>query len=322
MDKKIFTATAVTDVLDYAAAVLGWRPRHSLVLLLMQENTLGPVLRMDASNAPARVIAQAMLANSSEAVADGALVMGFDAEQATTEALAAELEQRGLPVHQIVTVIGDRYAITDGEAGEWTPGESVIGLWAAMQHTERDGVPVLPVPAGLDATDALAEKARLLAGDHEAGIREARALWAARLDGQALTEGQETTVRAALTLAEPRDRMLADMYGAGDEQEDMESVFRGDLVRVDWPRTEAGQDALRDLITRSTASEAAHMLALLAHTYWLQGRGTPSGETAEAAHRADEHNRFAWLMIRLTSSPMVPPVAKDPARAWSANKGR
>lgn len=320
-ENKVLKATHITDILDYVGAILGWRPRNSIALVLMGGNNLGPVLRIDATNAPLDVIAEAMLSNSSEAVADGALLIGFDTGHTANDDLAAELERRGLPVHEVVTVTGDQYAITDGEAEEWHPGESVIGLWGAMQQTEQGGLPARPVPAGLDATDTLGERLRLLHGDREAMVSKVRALWAARLDGEALTEEQEVTVRAALTLPEPRDRMQADTYGADGTREAMEAVITGDMDHVDWTRVEAGQDALRDLITRSSNDEAAHMLAMLAHTYWMQGRGTSAGETAQAAYETDPNNRLALLMIRLTDGPLIPSVAKDPARAWSATKG-
>lgn len=321
MEKKTLKATHITDVLDYVGAILGWRPRHSIALVLMGGNNLGPVMRIDATDTPLDVTAEVMLSNSSEAVADGALLIGFDTGHTANDDLAAELERRGLPVHEVVTVTGDRYAITDGEAGEWHPGESVIGLWGAMRQTRQDGLPVLPVPAGPDATDTLGERLRLLTGDREAMLGKVRALWAARLDGETLTEGQEATVRAALTLPEPRDRMLADTYGADHTREAMEAVFTGDMAHVDWTRVEAGQDALRDLVTRSRNDEAANMLAMLAHTYWIQGRGTPAAKTAEAAYETDKDNRMALLMTRLTEGPFIPSVAKDPARAWSATKG-
>lgn len=201
-----FTATTIADLLDYAAGVLGQRPSRSLVVLPMQGNTLGPVLRTDAPGVevPARIVADSIIENLSHAVTDGALLIGLDADPSVVEAVAEAVTERGLPIHEVIHVTGSRYTAPNGIEGEWNPGETAIGLETAYHREARDEVPEMPTPAGLAAESALTERARLVRADHAEAMNEIRGLWAEVLAGAEPTSAQILTLRAAFSLYETR----------------------------------------------------------------------------------------------------------------------
>ena len=316
------TATTTADVLDYAAGVLGLRPTRSLVVLPMQHNALGPVLRTDApgTDVPAQTVADSIIENLSHALADGALFIGFDADPAVVQAVAEVMTKRGLPIHETIHVTGNRYTAFHGTEGEWNPGQTAIGLETAYNRDERDQIPELPTPAGLAAEPALTERARLVRTDHAEAMTEVRDLWASVLAGAEPTPAQIRTLRAAFSLYESRDRLHADTYGAGDGP-GWEAIFTGDPAEpVAWEKVEAAEAALRLLITHADTVEAAHLLALLAHIYWMQGRGTAAGRTADQACESDADNTFARLISHLTNAGKLAPVARDRDRAWSTNR--
>lgn len=122
------------------------------------------------------------------------------------------------------------------------------------------------------------------------------------------------------SLYESRDRLHADTYGAGDGA-GWEAIFTGDPAEpVAWGKVETAEAALRLLITHADTHEAAHLLALLAHIYWMQGRGTVAGRTADRACEADADNTFARLVSHLTNAGKLAPVARDRDRAWATNR--
>lgn len=317
-----FTATTTADVLDYAAGVLGLRPTRSLVVLPMQGNALGPVLRTDTpgTDVPGRIVADSIIENLSHALADGALLIGFDADPTVVQAVAEAMTERGLPIHDTIHVTGNRYTAFNGTEGEWNPGQTAIGLETAYNRDERDEIPDLPTPAGTAAEPALSERARLVRADHAEAMDEVRDLWASVLAGAEPTPVQILTLRAAFSLYESRDRLLGDTYGAGDGEE-WGAIFTGDPAEpVAWGKVDAAEATLRLLITQADSPEAAHMLAVLAHIYWMQGRGTVAGQAADRACEADADNTFARLVSRLTNAGMLAPVARDRDRAWSTTR--
>ncbi|XKH55225.1 DUF4192 domain-containing protein (plasmid) [Citricoccus nitrophenolicus] len=317
-----FTATTIADVLDYAAGVLGLRPTRSLVVLPMQDNALGPVLRTDAPGAdvPAQALADSIIENLSHALADGALLIGFDAAPTVVQAVAEAMTERGLPIHETIHVAGNRYTAFNGTEGEWHPGRTAIGLETAYNRDERDEIPDLLDHAGLAAEPAISEWARLVREDRSEAMAEVRDLWATVLTGHEPTPGQILTLRAAFSLYEFRDRLLGDTYGAGDGEE-WGAIFTGDPAEpVAWGKVDAAETTLRLLITKADSPEAAHLLALLAHIYWMQGRGTVAGQAADRACEADEVNTFARLVSRLTNAGKLAPVARDRDRAWATTR--
>lgn len=314
---EIIKATSVVDLLDYITAILGIRARRSIAVLPMQDNALGAVLRMDAppAHVPTRLVAEAIMPHFSHTIADGAVLVGYDVDLEAVQDLAEAISAHGLPVHQSVSVDGDHYSTSDGLSGEWSAGESVVGLELAYQGATRAPVPEVPEHAGLDAIDTLAEKARLIHMDRAAAIAEVRDLWSHVLTGHQPTEAQALTLTAALCLAESRDRLIADTYSAGDG-EGWAQVFIGDPVGpVDWDRVEVAQEVLRTLITGANDQDAAHLLATLGHTHWMQGEGSAAGTAIDRACALDPESTYARLLSRLTTVPGGAPVARDPERA-------
>ena len=314
---EIIKATSVVDLLDYITAILGIRPRRSIAVMPMQDNALGPVLRMDAppAQAPASVVAEAIMPHFSHTIADGAVLVGYDVDPEAVQDLAEAITGQGLPVRQCVAVDGDHYSTSDGLDGQWNAGESVVGLEMSYQGVTRAPVPEIPEHAGLDAPDTLAEKARLIHMDRAAAIAEVRDLWDHVLTNHQSTEAQALTLTAALALPESRDRLIADTYSAGDGK-GWEKVFTGDPAGpVDWTRVEAAQGVLRTLITGASDQDAAHLLATLGHTHWMQGEGSAAGKAIDRACTLDPESTYARLLSRLTTVPGGAPVARDPERA-------
>jgi hypothetical protein len=320
-------AQAPTDLLAYIEHTLRLSPRESLVIVTMDGPNLGALLRVDAQPAsmPAEELAHHMLTCLADVEADGFLLVAYDVNRHYALGVAAQFDVTGHEMREVIVVNGGEWvAPFTGESGDYVPGESLVGLELNFGMHPGGDFPEVPEPVCDAVTVAAVESARAeLLTEHADprldSVHRVRALWAQALErGDAA--GDRYVFIAAMVHPRCRDWLIGDVYDGGDAA-DREAVYFGGLSRsVNWKKVQTAQRILADLVRTAPAEHAVHIMALLAHTAWMQGRGTIAGTLLDRARRIHAGNPLVRVLAQAIDCGVLPEIAKDRTRAWRPSR--
>ena len=297
-------------------AVLGFVPEKSLVLVTLEQGSLGCVMRVDLSEELAGMVGQ-MAEVAAAARPDAAIVVIVDEEGAACQVcnddyreLVATLEtmlaDRGielLAAHVVDKVAaGGRWHCVDGCGNGGSiedPSASPLAMAAVLdgrrlygRRSELQDLIAVADPARTAALAVLIDDRRGERSDAEAraDIEAAMAAAARVADGEELADGTLARLARALTDLQVRDTLYA--LAVGETAGQAESLWAELSRRLPEPwRVEA--------------------LVLLAFSAYVRGDGPLAGVSLEAALRCDGTHRMAGMLDTALQSGMRPEQIRE-----------
>lgn len=331
MNDKI-KVTSREGLLAFLVHMLGFVPSESLVFVTMAGNKLGATLRVDIpTNNGAAVAAHVagMLRNHKEATATiMAVYTDTPGDHPHTEAVKAvelELLAADMPVM-------DALLVTSAGWRPYFEAEAAVSALASITDSATNaelifhgsnpdaGKPRNPEFSGpLGNARSIAVLAANL-GDIDRDdlsaplMREARAAWTRALG--TTPEGKDACLLVAYIQSNMlRDRILADFYGAADE--DFAAALVGEMTtRPNWERADQAHELLLKLLPQTPDMFRAPLFTALGFLAWYKGQSTMANGYFQLALDSDRDYRLAQLLVQVTELGILPKVATDPENGY------
>lgn len=304
-------------------AVLGFVPEKSMVLVSLEDDRMGAVMRADLSadleDNIARLAEIAATSGADTVVAvivdaEGAhCPMCNDGHRKLCDSLAAALEDHGVSLHAAHLVdrveAGGMWRCIDGCGSSGTvedPGSSPLAAAAVL-----DGRRLYGRRSDLHAVVAVADPARAaaLADVIEAHAEARRTEWQTDPDGRGRRD-----VEAAITLA---CRVLAGERLTDSEIAEVacsltDVAVRDTLYALAVGAAAAAAEALWALLARTLPEPwRVEALVLLGFSAYARGDGPLAGISLEAALRGDGDHRMAGMLDTALQSGMRPEQIRE-----------
>ena len=304
-------------------AVLGFVPEKSLVLVALEDDRMGAVMRADLSDdleSNLGRLAEIASTSGAETVvavvvdADGALCpMCNDGHRRLCELLVSALEDNGVSLNAAYLVdrvaAGGTWRCMDGCGSSGTvedPAASPLAVAAVL-----DGRRLYGRREDLHAVVALTHPDRAAALTETISVHSAarRIEWQADPDGRARRD-----IEAAMTLA---GRVLAGERPTDTEIAEVASSLTDVAVRDTLYALAVGSEAaaaesLWAFLARTLPDPSrVEALVLLAFSAYARGDGPLAGISLEAALRADADHRMAGMLDAALQSGMRPEQIRE-----------
>lgn len=311
---SVYTAHDISDLLNAAPTLFGFRPDESLVAVATHgpRRRFGFRMRVDIP-APERVaeVAHDVVAHLAHQGAEGAIVLAITKHQDVARHLLADIEDALPPIQVIVAARADGTRYWSDEPG--FPAEGI-----AYETSDHHLSIVQAVAAGqqiLPDREALVARFAAVAGERRHWLEHATETILDEVIPQVARTSSSDLVATGMEVVEPiLGRALAGRR-----------VLDADLLRFGaWVSTIGVRDAVWARITRDNAEEMLGALTLVARTVvppfepavlslaafaaWLTGDGAQALIAVERALRADPCYSMAQTILGLLEGGVSPEV--------------
>ncbi|MGP4994583.1 DUF4192 family protein [Glutamicibacter ardleyensis] len=341
------------SVLAYIPHALGFQPVNSLVLMLLEQKTLGATLRVD-------------LPKGADVEAWTAQIMSLVAKVPTTGVLAVVYSPAGskvtdMPHKRSIELLAgaletraidllSAWGIADGVWDYQSETVEPIDIESTKFHPvsiEMITGGSAPIEEPWDATNVVpwpnAELIREIAENIDGVLDDSLDAWMDVLQSdEPTTLMGDDDVLSALLLASLNIKLVRDLLpllaGLGAEEcaDALDSLRQtgqasdtlsdyllgqGELT-PDWARIDRWEDAMRHLLGVASGDARHALMSMLGWAEWAKGRGSFALKLLNQVVVENDGYRLADLLLSLLSTGVLPVWATDSQRAWRLKLSR
>lgn len=320
------------QLVSFTQITLGFTPRNSVVLHLSCGTTLICTLRVDAhpvaGGAWARQVMETLQQVSAQL--DSSILVSYEDEYAMTTAQYEELgdllAQAGMPLRKAVLVTDGKIMDYDRDSTDAVDYEEALIEPINLAHMVNAPAPrhADEVPPCHEEPDAMATartaQAAAIDGYHVSTIDELAARVHDELLEQLVTyrqvgttsEEQAGWIAGTFQTRLGRDVFLAVLATGANRDKDVPAALMGEESIENRELFTAGANMIFDALEFIPNAYRPNILAGLAWTRWMQGKGSLALEFLGLSREIDPEHTLTELFTRLIMSGKLPASATTP----------